>query len=79
LGERVLYYDTDSVIYLEEPGQPNPPLEDYLGESTSELEADDYVEEFVSGVPRIMGTKPRRAKSNAKSVVSGSIVRAKSN
>ena len=49
LRERVLYYDNDSVIYLEEPGQPNPPLEDYLGESTSELEADDYVEEFVSG------------------------------
>ena len=79
LGERVLYFDTDSVIYLEEPGQRNPLLGDYLGEFTSELETDDYVEAFVSGVPRITGTKPRRAKSNAKSVVSGSTARAKSN
>ena len=30
---------TDSVIYLE-PGQPNPPLGDYLGEFTRELDAD---------------------------------------
>jgi len=28
LGERVLYFDTDSVIYLEESGQPSPPLGD---------------------------------------------------
>ena len=44
LGERVLYYDTDSVIYLEEPGQPNPVLGDYLGEFTSELDDDDTIE-----------------------------------
>ena len=36
LGERVLYYDTDSVIYLEEVGQPSPVLGDYLGDFTSE-------------------------------------------
>ena len=30
LGERVLYYDTDSVIYLTQPGQPEPPLGNYL-------------------------------------------------
>jgi len=52
LGERVLYYDTDSVIYLEEPGQPNPVLGDYLGEFTSELDDDDTIEEFVSGGPK---------------------------
>jgi len=49
LGERVLYFDTDSVIYLEQEGQPNPVLGDYLGEFTSELDPDDYIEEFVSG------------------------------
>ena len=27
LQERVLYYDTDSVIYVHEPGKPDPPLE----------------------------------------------------
>ena len=42
LGERVLYYDTDSVIYLEEVGQPNPVLGDYLGDFTSELDPDDH-------------------------------------
>ena len=26
LQERVLYYDTDSVIYVHEPGKPDPPL-----------------------------------------------------
>ena len=55
LGERVLYYDTDSVIYLEDEGQSNPVLGDYLGEFTSELDADDYIEEFVSGGPKNYG------------------------
>lgn len=31
LGERVLYYDTDSVIYVSRPGHIDPPLGDYLG------------------------------------------------
>ena len=55
LGECVLYYDTDSVIYLEEEGQPNPVLGDYLGEFTSELDDDDTMEEFVSGGPKNYG------------------------
>ena len=55
LGERVLYDDTDSVIYLEEPGQPKPVLGDYLGEFTSELDPDEYIEEFVSGGPKNYG------------------------
>ena len=37
LQERVLYYDTDSVVYVHEPGKPDPPLGDYLGELTDEL------------------------------------------
>ena len=55
LGERVLYYDTDSVIFLEEEGQPNPVLGDYLGEFTSELDPDDFIVEFVSGGPKNYG------------------------
>jgi len=63
LGERVLYYDADSVIYLEEePGQPSPLLGDYLGEFTSELEDDDYIEEFVSGGPKNYGYKTKKGK-----------------
>ena len=55
LGERVLYYDTDSVIFLEEENQSNPVLGDYLGEFTSELDDDDYIVEIVSGGPKNYG------------------------
>ena len=48
LGEQVLYYDTDSVIYKWCPGQPLIPTGDYLGEMTDELDG-DTIQEFVSG------------------------------
>ena len=66
LGERVLYYDTDSVIYLEDEGQSNPVLGDYLGEFTSELDADDYIEEFVSGGPKNYGYVTKKGKVECK-------------
>ena len=79
LGQRVLYFDTGSVIYLEEPGQPNPPLGDYLGQFTSELKANDHITEFVSGGPKNYGYQPRTGKSSASSVGSVSTARAKPN
>ena len=62
LGQHVLYYDTDSVVYLEEEeeDQPNPLLGDYLGEFTSELDDDDYIEEFVSGGRKNYGYKTKK-------------------
>jgi len=57
LGERVLYFDTDSVIYLEAPGKLSPPLGDYLGGFTSELNEDDCIVEFVSGSSKNYGYK----------------------
>ena len=51
LQERVLYYDTDSVVYVHEPGKPEPPLGDYLGDLTDELDG-DYITTFVSGGPK---------------------------
>ena len=51
LQERVLYYDTDSVVYVHEPGKPDPPLGDYLGELTDELKG-DYITTFISGGPK---------------------------
>ena len=66
LGERVLYFNTDSIIYLEEPGQTHPTLGDYLGEFTSELEDDDYIEEFVSGGPKNYGYKTKKGKVECK-------------
>ena len=37
LQERVLYYDTDSVIFVSKPGEPEPPTGSYLGQLTDEL------------------------------------------
>ena len=48
LGDRVLYYDTDSVIYTWKPGQTEIPLGDYLGDMTNELDEKVYIIEFVS-------------------------------
>ena len=55
LGERVIYYDTDSIIYWTEETQATPVLGDYLGDFTSELGDDDYIVEFVSGGPKNYG------------------------
>ena len=55
LQQRVLYYDTDSVIYYTSEGQDDPDLGDYLGDFTSELDKDDYILEFVSGGPKNYG------------------------
>ena len=51
LGERVLYYDTDSVIYASKPGELEPETGVYLGELTDELDG-DYITTFVSGGPK---------------------------
>ena len=37
LGDRVLYHDTDSIIYSVKEGEYNPPLASYLGQLTDEL------------------------------------------
>ena len=60
LGERVLYFDTDSVIFIQNEGQTNPELGRYLGDFTSELSKDEYIEEFVSGGPKNYGYKTNK-------------------
>ena len=52
LIRNVLYYDTDSIIFISRPGQYDPPLGDYLGELTDKLEAEEHIVEFVSGGPK---------------------------
>ena len=51
LKERVLYYDTDSVIYTSKPGEEDPKTGVYLGELIDELDG-DYITTFVSGGPK---------------------------
>ena len=55
LQDRVLYLDTDSVVYLTWPGDTyDIPLGDYLGDMTNELPPGTFIEEFVSGGPKNM-------------------------
>ena len=66
LGEQVLYYDTDSVIYSWSPGQP-PPIEtgDFLGQMTDELDG-DHIVEFVSGGAKNYGYQTSGGKFECK-------------
>ena len=66
LQERVLYYDTDSVIYVHEPGKPDPPLGDYLGDLTDELDTGDYITTFISGGPKNYAYITNNGKSETK-------------
>jgi len=57
LGDRVLYFDTDSVIYLSNlnTNQYEVPVGWHLGEMTNELKdygMHSYISEFVSGGPK---------------------------
>ena len=65
LQERVLYYDTDSVIYVHEPGKPDPPLGNYLGDLTDELNG-YYITSFVSGGPKNYAYRTKGGKTDTK-------------
>ena len=66
LQERVLYYDTDSVIYVHKPDKPDPPLGNYLGDLTNELDDDDYITSFISGGPKNYSYQTKKGKSDTK-------------
>ena len=51
LKERVLYYDTDSVIFVSKRSETEPPLGPYLGELTDEL-GGEHITTFISGGPK---------------------------
>ena len=57
LGDRVLYYDTDSCIYLNKdiPDEYKIPTGRFFGDMTDELEcyqADSYISHFTSAGPK---------------------------
>ena len=53
LGDRVLYTDTDSVIYVSRPGDWEPKLGTSLGEWDNQLEpGEDHIRSFVSLGPK---------------------------
>ena len=52
LDERILYFDTDSVVYTWQPGQEQIDSGNYLGDFTSELKENEYITEFVAAGPK---------------------------
>ena len=62
LGERVAYFDTDSVIYISrgDPDEYHPPLGNSLGQMTDELEVfghGSYATEFVAAADKFYALK----------------------
>ena len=57
LQQRVLNFDTNSVIYTTRPGQLRIPLGDNLGEMRNELDNGDFITEFTSAGPKNYGYK----------------------
>ena len=67
LKERVLYCDTDSVIYEESTrSEENLQVGTFLGDMTSELDTDDHIVEFVSGGPKNYGYVTKNNKTVVK-------------
>ena len=62
LQQRVLYYDTDSVIYL---SQPEPRLGNYIGDLTNEL-GGEHITVFASGGPKNYCYKTSGGKTEVK-------------
>lgn len=66
LKDRVLYYDTDSVVYTWKPGETEVALGDYLGDIINELDEDDYIVEFISAGAKNYGYVAAKVKSCVK-------------
>lgn len=66
LQRRVLYWDTDSVIFTSRDGEWQPPLGDYLGELTNELSEGDWITEFVCNGPKNYAYRTRGGQSVCK-------------
>ena len=79
LGDRVLYYDTDSVIFAPRKGEDNTAtmealgvgLGRYLGDLTSEI-GDSYAYDFNNGIVKFLSAGP---KHYAYQLTNGKIVR----
>ena len=51
LDRKVLYFDTDLVVYVIKEGEEEPPVGDFLGDLTDELDG-KHIVEFVSAGPK---------------------------
>ncbi|KAL0147866.1 hypothetical protein M9458_056825 [Cirrhinus mrigala] len=55
LGDRLLYCDTDSLIYTAKDGEYEPPLGPYLSDLTDEVGPGDHITLFLSAGPKSYG------------------------
>jgi hypothetical protein len=55
LGNRVLYYDTDSVLFVQRPGLWCPSIGDFLGDLTREVPHGRHIVQFVCCGPKNYG------------------------
>jgi hypothetical protein len=63
---RVLYCDTDSVIFTQFPGEYDPPVGRFLGDLTDELEPGDHITEFCSNLPKSYAYRTHKGHSTVK-------------
>ncbi len=74
LGRKVLYFDTDSCIYLEDETTPKITIGDYLGDLTDELEDkkkgwnwnNNWAVEYVGLMPKTYGYRTNNNYANVK-------------
>ena len=66
IDERVLYFDTDSIIFISNENHYEPELADYWGKFTNEIKGDNFIEEFVSAGPKNYGYKQNNGKTSCK-------------
>jgi hypothetical protein len=64
LGDRVLYFDTDSVVFVHRDGDYCPPVGDFLGEFKSEFQPEEWCVEFVGAGPKNYGMRLNTGKTN---------------
>ena len=55
LQQRVLYFDTDSIVFMDTPFQPTPQLGLFLGQFKDELAEDGHTVDFSAGRPKNYG------------------------
>lgn len=62
LGERVLYTDTDSIIYVSKPNEWQPETGVFLGDLSDEVGPDDSICEFSAFGPKTYGYRTVKGK-----------------
>lgn len=66
VGDRAVYCDTDSVVYMEAPGEPSIELGAFLGGWTDEIGGGAYIDEFAAAGPKMYAYRTSTGKAEVK-------------